>query len=220
MSAKNLFIELYGAQTEDDVDQVIKRHSRVLDNPENWRPLGGNENNFGVIENQQASPIAALIEKITNSIDAILTKRCFEMGINPKSNAAPKTMEDARALFFENYRDWDLPGMRKAQSESIQILADGPRMNTSLVIYDDGEGQHPEEFKNTFLSLLRGNKNEIHFVQGNDNMGGSGAIVFCEKKRNQLIGSRRSDGTGNFGFTFFREYSLKKRQPPCFDTFS
>ena len=145
-------------------------------------PLGGHENNFGVIENQQSAPIAALIEKITNSIDAVLMKKCLAAGIDPKSSQAPRSMEEARTNFFPNHRDWDLATLRNQQAESIQTLADGPRGKTSLIIYDDGEGQHPEEFENTFLSLLRGNKNEIHFVQGKYNMGGSGAIVFCGKK--------------------------------------
>ena len=105
-------------------------------------------------------------------------KRCLEAGINPKSVQAPKSMEEAKARFFENHGNWDLPRNRKQQAESIQIIADGPKLNTSLIIYDDGEGQHPEDFENTFLSLLSGNKNEIHFVQGKYNMGGSGAIVF------------------------------------------
>ena len=39
-------------------------------------------------------------------------------------------------------------------------------MDTSLIIYDNGEGQHPEDFEKTFLSLLRGKKNEMHFVHG------------------------------------------------------
>ncbi|MYB94040.1 hypothetical protein F4Y43_09275 [Candidatus Poribacteria bacterium] len=121
-------------------------------------------------------------------------------------------MDEARTNFFPNYRDWDQPGFRNQQAESIQILADGPRRNTSLIIYDDGEGQHPEEFENTFLSLLRGNKNEIHFVQGKYNMGGSGAIVFCGKKRYQLIGSKRYDDTGEFGFTLIREHPLSKAE--------
>ena len=84
--------------------------------------------------------------------------------------------------------------------------------NTSLIIYDDGEGQHPENLENTFLSLLRGNKNEIHFVQGKYNMGGSGAIVFCGKKRYQLIGSKRYDDTGKFGFTLIREHPLDREE--------
>ena len=208
---KQLFKELYFAQTENDVDKVINTYIHFF-KPENWSPLGGNENNFGVIENQQSAPIAALIEKITNSIDAVLMKKCLEAGINPKSNRAPQSMDEARTNFFSNHRDWDLAGLRNQQAESIQVLADGPRGNTSLIIYDDGEGQHPEEFENTFLSLLRGNKNEIHFVQGKYNMGGSGAIVFCGKKRYQLIGSKRYDNTGEFGFTLIREHPLSKAE--------
>ncbi len=211
MNIKQLFDKLYFAQTEDDVDKIINAHLNIF-KPENWYPLGGHDNNFGVIENQQSTPIAALIEKITNSIDAVLMKKCLEASIDPKSSQAPQSMDAARTSFFPNHRDWDLAGLRNQQAESIQILADGPKRNTSLIIYDDGEGQHPEEFENTFLSLLRGNKNEIHFVQGKYNMGGSGAIVFCGKKRYQLIGSKRYDNTGEFGFTLIREHPLSKSE--------
>ena len=208
---KLLFNKLYFAQTENDVDKVINLYPNIFKS-ENWHPLGGHENNFGVIENQQSTPIAALIEKITNSIDAVLMKKCLQAGINPKSNQAPQSMDEARTNFFPNHRDWDLAGLRNQQAENIQILADGPRRNTSLIIYDDGEGQHPEEFENTFLSLLLGNKNEIHFVQGKYNMGGSGAIVFCGKKRYQLIGSKRYDNKGEFGFTLIREHPLSQAE--------
>ena len=207
MNTRQLFNKLYSAQIEDDIDEIIKVYPHIFKS-ENWSPLGGHENNFGVIENQQSTPIAALIEKITNSIDAVLMKKCLAAGIDPKSSQAPQSMDEARTIFFPDHRDWDLAGLRNQQAESIQILADGPRRNTSLIIYDDGEGQHPEEFENTFLSLLRGNKNEIRFVQGKYNMGGSGAIVFCGKKRYQLIGSKRYDNTGEFGFTLIREHPL------------
>ena len=208
---RQLFNKLYFAQTENDVDKTINAHPDIF-KPKNWHPLGDNDNNFGVIENQQSAPIAALIEKITNSIDAVLMKKCLEANIDPKSGNAPQSMEEAKTNFFPNHRDWDLPQARNRQAESIQVLADGPRGKTSLIIYDDGEGQHPEEFENTFLSLLRGNKNEIHFVQGKYNMGGSGAIVFCGKKRYQLIGSKRYDNTGEFGFTLIREHPLSKAE--------
>ena len=211
VSMKHLFKDLYFAQTEDDIDKVINNHPDIF-KQENWYPLGHNENNFGVIENQQSNPIAALIEKITNSIDAVLMKKCLEADIDPKSEQAPKSMEEAKATFFENRGHWDLLGYRRQQAESIQIIADGPRFNTSLIIYDDGEGQHPEDFENTFLSLLYGNKNEIHFVQGKYNMGGSGAIVFCGKKRYQLIGSKRYDNTGKFGFTLIRQHPLSEEE--------
>ena len=100
---------------------------------------------------------------------------------------------------------------RRVQAENIQIIADGPPKDTSVIVYDNGEGQYPHIFEDTFLSLLRGNKNEIHFVQGKYNMGGSGGIVFCGKKRFQLIGSKRYNG-GEFGYTLIREHPLSKEE--------
>lgn len=207
MNLQKLFGELYSAQTEAELDAVLARYPE-LHAPENWRPYGQNESNYGVVENQQASPIPALVEKLINAIDAILMRRCLEEGIDPRSAAAPRSMEEAIQRFFPKAKSWDLPTFRKEQAENIQVIADGPRGDTSLVIYDNGEGQHPEEFEDTFLSLLRGNKNEIHFVQGKYNMGGAGAIAFCGKQRYQLIGSKRFDGTGNFGFTLLRRHPL------------
>jgi hypothetical protein len=78
LSQKELFENLFFASTESEVDKEIVEHPLILGNPANWSPLDSNESNFGVIENQQSSPVAALIEKITNSIDAILMRKCFE----------------------------------------------------------------------------------------------------------------------------------------------
>lgn len=205
--AERLFWDLFRAPTEAAVDEVLAKNEKLAD-PKAWRAYGQNESNFGVVENQQASPIPALIEKVINSIDAILMRRCQELGIDPKSAQAPHSIEDAIAQFFPDSASWDLTSFRKSAASSIQIIADGPRMETSLVIFDDGEGQHPEDFERTFLSLLRGNKNEIHFVQGKYNMGGAGAIAFCGKRRYQLVGSRRFDKTGPFGFTLLRRHPL------------
>lgn len=207
MNSKELFEKLYKCPNEAAVERLMEKHSDVFSSS-NWFPYGGNESNFGVIGNQQENPIAALVEKIINSIDAVLMRKCLEAGINPKSSVAPKSMESAIKQFFPNAANWDLTSFRKQQAESIQIIADGPRMDTSLVIYDDGEGQRPEDFERTLLSLLRGNKNEIAFVQGKYNMGGSGALVFCGKKKYQLVGSKRFDGNGNFGFTLIRRHPL------------
>jgi len=208
---KQLFRELYFAPTEEDVDKIIQKYPEIF-NQGNWDPYGNNENFFGVIENQQASPIPALVEKVTNSIDAILMRKCYETGIDPKSTDAPRTMIEAIEKFFPNYKYWDLSSHKKQQAENIQIIADGPRMNTSLIIYDDGEGQHPKDFEKTFLSLLRDNKKDIHFVQGKYNMGGSGAIIFCGKNKYQLIASKRFDRKGKFGFTLVRRHPLSEKE--------
>lgn len=210
MDLEQLFEEFYNADTENEIDKIVQGISG--DQRVSWTPYGENESFFGVIENQQASPVPALVEKITNSIDAILMRRCYEEGIDPKDSAAPRSVNYAIKTFFKSSQSWDLPGKRAIQAESIQILACGPRNDTSLVIYDDGEGQHPEDFGNTFLSLLRGNKNEIPFVQGKYNMGGAGAVVFCGKKRYQLVASKRFDKTGKFGFTIMRKHPLSAEE--------
>ena len=207
MNLERLFWDLYKAPTEQEVNGVLERHG-LAENPALWRPYGMNESNFGVVENQQSSPIPALIEKITNGIDAILTRACIEHGIDPRSKDAPRSIGDALNRFFPDHKNWDLRQRRRQLAERLQIIADGPRMETSLIIYDDGEGQAPEDFETTFLSLLRGNKNDIHFVQGKYNMGGAGAVVFCGRRRYQLIASKRFDGSGELGFTLVRRHPL------------
>ena len=208
---QDLFKALYFSPTEESVEKIIQQYPAIF-RAQNWCPIGANESNFSIIENQQSNPIAALVEKVTNSIDAILMKKCLEKGIAPKSSQAPQSMEEAIETLFPDHKNWDLPSFKRRQAEDIQIIADGPRQQSAVIIYDNGEGQHPEEFENTFLSLMRGNKNEIRFVQGKYNMGGSGAIVFCGTKGYQLIGSKRYDNKGLFGFTLIREHPLSREE--------
>jgi hypothetical protein len=56
---------------------------------------------------------------------------------------------------------------------------------------DEGEGQCPDQFPTTFLSLVRDNKTRIPFVQGKYNMGGTGVLQFSGKNSFQLIISKR-----------------------------
>lgn len=214
ISNESLFNQLFQAKDEEELHAIIGMYPDIFAD-KNWKPLGGNFSNYGIVKNQQSNPIAALIEKVTNSIDAILTKQCKQLGIDPESAEAPQSMEEAVERFFPR-NDWDRPTFRRKQAEEIQIIADGkgPRTKaqypTSVIIYDNGEGQHPKDFPKTFLSLVSGNKNKVPFVQGKYNMGGSGAIVFCGKKRYQLIASRKYDQLGDFGFTLVREHPKRE----------
>ena len=45
---KALFLKLYNAKTEDDVEEIILKEPEVFRN-ENWQPLGGDENMFGIV---------------------------------------------------------------------------------------------------------------------------------------------------------------------------
>ncbi len=206
-SMKKLFLDLYRAGTENEVEDVLASHRTIVDNPDNWQPLNKDDNNYSIIQNQQGHPVDALVEKLTNAIDAVLTRKCLETGICPTSKKAPKTMAAALRRFFP--KDvWRNERASDEQALDIQLLASGPPKKSSLVVYDRGEGQEPDEFPNTFLSLMRGNKKDIPFVQGLYNMGGTGAMFFCGQRKYQLIGSRRYDGKSDFGFTLTRRHPL------------
>lgn len=205
---RDLFTRLLTAGTEDQVQAILDSEGLASDDTK-WTPYGDNESFYGVVENQQAHPVPALVEKITNGIDAILEKKVLQDGIDIRSPQAPGSVQEALDRYFPNHRNWDLGDARRRQARELQIVASGPRRDTSLLVYDDGVGQAPCDFGSTFLSLLRGNKNDVHFVQGKYNMGGAGAIAFCGDRRFQLVASKRYDGSHPLGFTLLRRHPPK-----------
>lgn len=215
---KDIFYNLYNSNTEEEIDRILCDY-KIFNDRKNWKPYGNNPGNFATFESQQNHPIPALIEKITNSIDAILIRDCLLKGIDPKSPDAPRSMSKAVELFY-NIKDGEIGELTEKQrrelAENIQLIAIGDKTQPSIVIYDNGEGQTPENFENTFLSLLRNNKTKIHFVQGKYNMGSTGAVVFCGDKKYQLIASKRCKELTNeeslFGFTLVRRHPLTKEE--------
>lgn len=213
---EQLFLELYAADDEQEITEIIAR-SKVLSEPSNWAPYGESKGNFGIFENQQNHPVPALVEKITNSIDATLMKECLKSGIDPKADGAPHSMAKAVELFF-GVKDGEIGELgaqqRRKLAENIQVIATGDRKSPSITVYDNGEGQSPNEFTRTFLSLNKNNKVKIPFVQGKYNMGSTGAVVFCGESKYQLIGSKRctelisNEDSNEFGFTLVRRHPL------------
>lgn len=196
------------AQSESEVTSILNSFSNQIA----WEKYGGDEgNSIATINNQTPKAEASLVEKITNSIDAILIKKCLEHGENPADKSAPKSIEEALKKYFDIeervYHDMP-PAMRRNLAQNIQIIADGGKKDLNLTIYDNGEGQSPERMKSTLLSLGKKNKISIHFVQGKFNMGGSAVLPFCGRNKYQLIVSRRNinnnNATGIYGFTLLR----------------
>jgi hypothetical protein len=212
---EELFWKIFNANSENELTTIIDSHS-IFNDRNNWKPYGGIEGNFGTFEAQQNNAIPALVEKITNSIDATLIKECKTFGIDPKSKEAPRTMIEAVEKFYSvpNGEISELGNIKRRKlAENIQIIATGNKKSPCITVYDFGEGQNPEDFHNTFLSLHRGNKANIHFVQGKYNMGSTGAVVFCGDKKYQLIASKKNltliKGTdSSFGFTIVRRHPL------------
>lgn len=97
--ASHLLSRLLKAGTEDEVQAILDAEGLAADETK-WTPYGDNESFYGVVENQQAHPIPALVEKITNGIDAILEKKVLEDGIDIRSKDAPGSVREALDRYF------------------------------------------------------------------------------------------------------------------------
>lgn len=215
MNNKQLCIKLLRAEDETEVVSILK-DEKLWDDVTKWKFYGDMENNWGIIGSQQAKPESALVEKLVNSVDAILLRECQIRGIDPSSDAAPKTIAEAVESFFgvKNGNLSRLSSKRRVElSRDIGLIATGKRSQPNYIIFDRGEGQEPQKFPETFLSLNKSNKLRIPFVQGTFNMGGTGVIRFCGDFHLQVILSRRHPDISNndsWGFTIVRRQEPTK----------
>ncbi len=199
-----LLHELLEAETEEAAIKALESRGLLKDRSR-WRYLGNMPNNQSIVHAQQSTPAAALIEKYTNGQDALLLRYCKAAGVDPRGMDAPKSMSAAiekflgekAEIFTDAVNDSKARDvLREYAEENLVLYATGSKARPSLSIYDNGEGQHAEDFPSTFCSLIHGSgggsyKGAIPFVQGRFNMGSSGVLPFCsEKHKMQLIVSR------------------------------
>jgi len=96
---KKLCIDLAMAESEDEAISILKNNG-FWDKLDYWKDYDNNPNNFSTIGNQQSNADSALVEKIINSVDAILMRECYRKGINPSDSQAPKSILEALSRFF------------------------------------------------------------------------------------------------------------------------
>jgi len=151
---KEILIKLVKATTQEELSSLINNHE-FFRNCE-WRYYGNQENNAGTIKAQSPDPVGALVEKITNGIDALLTRMCWDRGIDPTSLQAPQSQKEAvRKFFGDKIADFNLSEreVRELAAKTVRIIGEGTIEKPTISIVDFGEGQHPNDFPKTFLSV-------------------------------------------------------------------
>ena len=160
---KKLALSLADADSEKDVVNILKSFEFWSDDSM-WREYGDNSINYSTIGNQQSSPDNALVEKLVNSVDAVLMRECLRQGIRPDSKDAPQSIAEAQRNFFDIYNG-KLSSIddkqRTSLAENISLVATGNKTRPSFSIIDKGEGQTPEHIPETLLSLTKNNKIKI-----------------------------------------------------------
>ena len=192
---EKLALELARAETEKEVIDILNR-TGYWDDDSAWREYGTTSTNFSTISTQQGNADSALVEKLVNSVDAVLMRECLKDEVDPSSASAPQSIPEAQDKFFGIYGG-KLSNIDKRQrtslAENIYLVATGSKTNPSLSVIDKGEGQSPKRMPETILSLTKDNKVKIPFVQGKFGMGGTGVLRFCSKGNSvYLIISKRN----------------------------
>lgn len=229
MNSRDVCLALLEAESEAEVQALIDRSSEMR-NPSNWRSLDRRDTNFNVTGNQASDGGKALTELMTNMVDAVLLRHAREKGVDPKSEGVPATMYEAVDTFIKNLRGGRLvnldpkdPWLKDFGQKNLVIGITGARSKREglpcYTFVDNGEGQHPEDFETTFLSLSEGNKKDIPFVQGKFNMGSSGVLRYCGRRWFKLVVSRRFDGSGNWGWALMRRRPDKGNDMPVAEYF-
>ena len=108
MNDKQLLLELLEAEYEDDAIGLLSKRGLFSEaNSKRWVALGNMPNNQSVVHAQQSTPAAALVEKFTNGLDAIL--------LDPRSLSAPQNMTKAVQKWFGDLSTKSQQEIRQSQ---------------------------------------------------------------------------------------------------------
>ena len=223
-------MKLLSAESEAAVTEILEGDA-ILSNPDNWLPLDKRDTNFNIVANQASDGGKALTELMTNMVDSVLMRHAYEKGINPKGKDAPATMYEAVDKLVQNMRGGKLvnldgrdPWLKDFAERNLVVGITGAKSKAEglpcFTFADNGEGQRPEDFEKTFLSLSAGHKKSIPFVQGKYNMGSSGVLGYCGDRWHKLIVSRRYDEKSPWGWTLIRRRPADPDEMPIAEYFA
>ncbi|QSX01097.1 hypothetical protein [Haloterrigena alkaliphila] len=167
----------------------------------------GDQNAVGTVE-MGGNPRNALMERVTNMVDAITEREVIEQygDLDTAKEKLPDNPRDAVSellgLPADGYDGVDQSTVRELAELAAIRLADADADNgLTIELEDQGIGQAPNDFPDTFLSLHGDNKNSWPFLIGKFGQGGSNSFRFADYT---IIISRSHEG-GPVGWTIVRE---------------
>lgn len=187
---------LLDAESENTVGDIL---GKINSDRIEWLPRG-QRNNYGIVENQQSEPMAALTELFTNSLDALLLKRYRKKYGNDGTGEEFQSLHGAAQDLLNTEKD------------TIQLRAEGAKRGPlCLEIYDNGCGQPPSKFEETFLGFLEPGrvKRDYSFLQGKYGMGSAGVLSFCGDGGYKFIASAAVDNPNEWSWTLIHKNESK-----------
>jgi hypothetical protein len=203
---KELTEHLFTARTQADVESLLTMAAAM--GIDDRRPIGGRENNAGAIE-LSSSSAAAIIERVTNGIDAVLERLAQIQGFTSLADwpAPPNGPRDAARtlLGIPEAGIGDLEkSERRTLAENLAFVLEesGVKGSPTILIEDKGVGQTPVEMPGGLLSLNRSNKLHKPWQGGAYGQGGSSTLrfspytIFISRKDPALLKAGEIDSVG------------------------
>jgi len=202
--------DLFRIRRSNEVATFLSQLENKAKGQWKWRPVGdrvANASNVHVLT--ESGP--ALVERITNAIDAMLELRHREVGSPEPGPLSPKRASE----------EWfGIKGgtlSRAKDNETINTLSPNVRVDLfdsgqpkrpTVTITDHGIGQHPNDLPLTILSLGSSNKIGRQYLCGAYGQGGSATFAWCDYTI--LVSRRRPQHSGDrpdlVGWTVVRRY--------------
>lgn len=178
-----LAAQVSSARTPDDVAALVAAVANAR-----WLPLGGKRGNFAQV-NVASSPADALVEKVTNGMDAIIEEAVELSG--RRDFASPREAVN-KLLGVPNGHVANLTDKSKrrelARKLVVTLAESGAPRAPTVIVRDSGIGQHPDDFARTLVSLNEDNKRRQMYLIGAYGWGGAAAFSFA---RAAILVSRR-----------------------------
>lgn len=188
---------LLDASNVVDVQEIIE----AIPN-KRWEPFGGKRGNWAQI-NAVSEPSDAIVERVTNAFDALIEREVEVTGNH--TFTSPRQAVDA--LFgipggrIANVQD-DPRRRQLARQLVVSARDSGIDKKPTIVIKDEGIGQHPDDFPTTLLSLNEENKRTRFYLMGAYGWGGASSLqfakytIFISRRDRRLLGSGQADEVG------------------------
>lgn len=185
------------------VEDYCEAHSAAI----RWRPVGDKPNNSGPI-GVAGDPARALLERVTNAIDAVIERAHQEHQGKPKCSSPREAVQTWFGIPSQGLHKLADAAARKLAQEAVTVVlheGEGPNKRTVDVI-DYGSGLTQAQMPTTILSLNAENKLDKFYLSGAFGQGGSATLSSSEVT---LIASRSHKAPDTVAFT------IVKFQPPA-----
>ncbi len=200
MKPADLLAALIGTDRVADVEKALEDFEAAHTGQFDWSPIGMRRNNSGTIE-VSANTGRALVERVTNGIDAVLESE------NRARNGIPACRSPREAGHaWLGVPDDGLSGMTPRQRQqlanrvSVTMKAGEGAGHRCIEVADTGIGLTADEMPRTILSLNEENKTEKEYLAGRYGQGGSATLA---ASKYSLIYSRKP-GSATVAFTVIR----------------